>query len=166
MISLKKMNFRRRTWVTHENFENMYGNVYKTIVEAGFAEEQERAIQHNAGLPSKYKLTRPKYMLFVDETVCNINQLNDGRVGGKMFILPKTDSECGAPTGATTDLHYTVLPFISGARTDEAVLCAIIFKSKLYIRKNLISWKTGIDITKDIDNEATVMHGELSAFFK
>jgi hypothetical protein len=25
-------------------------------------------------------------------------------VGGELFILPKMDSECGAPTGATTDL--------------------------------------------------------------
>ena len=78
--------------------------------------------------------------------------------GGETFILPKNDSECGAPTGATTDLHYTMLPFISG--TGEAVLCAIIFKSELDISEIPISWKTGIDITKDNDDEATVMRRE------
>jgi hypothetical protein len=30
---------KRRTWVTIENFENMYINVYKTMAEAGVAEE-------------------------------------------------------------------------------------------------------------------------------
>jgi hypothetical protein len=41
----------------------------------------------------------------------------DGRAGNECFILPKADHECGAPTGTTTDLHFTVLPFIS--RTGE-----------------------------------------------
>jgi hypothetical protein len=50
------------------------------------------------------------------------------------------DSECGAPTGTTTDLHYTVLPFVSG--TGEAVMCAIIFKSEQEIGEILINWKT------------------------
>ena len=128
---------KRRTWVTQENFENMYENVYKTMVEAGVAEELEEAIQLDAGLPTKYKLTVPDHVLFVDETGSNTNQLNDGRVGGERFILPKDNSECGAPTGATTDIHYTVLPFISG--TGEAVLCAIIFKSELDISEIPIS---------------------------
>jgi hypothetical protein len=39
---------KRRTWVTCKNFENMYNNVYKTMVNAGVAEEQEEAIQHCA----------------------------------------------------------------------------------------------------------------------
>ncbi len=43
---------KRRTWVMRENFENMYDNVYKTMVKAGVAEELEEAIQHNAGLPT------------------------------------------------------------------------------------------------------------------
>jgi hypothetical protein len=121
-------DIKRRTWVTRENFENMYENIYATMVEAGVAEELTEPIQYEDGLPTKYRLIHPEYVLFVDETGCNTNQLNDGRVGGELFILPKMDSECGAPTGATTDLHYTVLPFVSG--TGEAVMCAIIFKSE------------------------------------
>jgi hypothetical protein len=82
---------KRKAWVTKENFENMYENVYKTMVEAGVAEELSEEIQHKAGLPSKYRLTRPEYVLFVDETGCNTNQLNDGRVDNEQFILPKVD---------------------------------------------------------------------------
>ncbi len=37
------------------------------------------------------------------------------------------NNEVGAPIGSTTDIHCTVLGFISG--TGEAVMCAIIFKS-------------------------------------
>ena len=73
--------------------------------EEGMAEEVSEEIQHETGLPSKFKLTRPEYVLFVDETGCNTNQLNDGRVRNKKFILPKQDSDNGAPTGATTNLH-------------------------------------------------------------
>ena len=50
---------KRRTWMTKVNFENIYENVYKTMVEAGVAEELNKEIQHKAGLPSKFQLTRP-----------------------------------------------------------------------------------------------------------
>ncbi len=45
---------KRRTWVSREDFENMYENVYKTVAEAGVAEELEEAIQLDAGLTTKY----------------------------------------------------------------------------------------------------------------
>jgi hypothetical protein len=64
-------------------------------------------------LPSKFQLTKPEFLLFVDETGCKTNQLNDGRVGGELFVVPKIDNEAGAPTGSTTDLHFMVLGFIS-----------------------------------------------------
>jgi len=41
--------------------------------EEGMAEEVSEEIQHETGLPSKFKLTRPEYVLFVDETGCNTN---------------------------------------------------------------------------------------------
>jgi len=82
-------DLKRRTWVKSENFQNMYENVYATMVEAGIAEELEEEIQHERGLPTKYALTKPEFLLFVDETGCNTNQLNDGKVGGELFIMPK-----------------------------------------------------------------------------
>ncbi len=114
-------DLKRRTWVKTENFKNMYENVYETMVEAGIAEVVEEAIQHEAGLPTKYKLTRPEYLIFVDETGCNTNQLNDGKVGGELFIMPKNVGDAAAPAGATTDIHFTVLPFISA--TGACIMC-------------------------------------------
>ncbi len=98
------------------------------------------------GFQQNTTLSILKCVLFVDETGCDTNQLNDSRVGGELFILPKLDSECGAPTGATTDLHYIVLPFVSG--TGGVVMCAIIFKSKQDICEIPIHWETGIEDRK------------------
>jgi hypothetical protein len=70
------------TWVTKENFVNMYENVYKEMVLVGIAEKKEEDIEYGTGLPSKFQLTKPDFLLFVDKTGCNTNQLKDGRVGG------------------------------------------------------------------------------------
>jgi hypothetical protein len=155
---------KHRSWVTKENVENMYENVYKTKVEAGITKDVEEAIQLDAGLPTRYVLTNPEHMLFIDEICFNRHQLKNGKVGGELLIVPKVTSECGAPMGATTDLHYTVPALISD--TGEAVLCALIFKSDLAMNKIPISWKTGIGITADIEDEAVVMHhGGTTCFF-
>ncbi len=130
---------KRNTWVTKENFQNMYESVYEAMVTAGVAQKEDEEITYGTGLPSRYRLTKPEYVLFVDETGCNTNQLNDGRVGGELFIVPQVANEAGRPIGSTTDLHFTVLGFISG--TGEAVMCAIIFKSDLPVSEIPISWK-------------------------
>jgi hypothetical protein len=99
---------KRNSWVTRENFKNVYENVYKRMVETGIAEKDEIETQYE-GLPLEYRLALPYYLLFVDETGCNTNQLNDGKVGDEVFIMPKDCSDAEAPAGATTDLHYTAL---------------------------------------------------------
>jgi hypothetical protein len=130
---------KRNTWVTKDNFTNMYENIYETMVEAGIAEKVEEEIQYETGLPSKFRLARPKFLLFVDETGCNTNQSNDGQVGGELLVLPTNDNKAGAPTGSMTDLHFTVLGFISG--TGEPVICTIILKSEENVSEIPISWK-------------------------
>jgi hypothetical protein len=165
---------KRNTGVRHEHFMNMYENVYEAMVSAGIAEKVDSPIQFESGRPTQYKLTHPGFLLFVDETGCNTNQLNDGKVGGGgEFIMPKNDLESGAPTGATTDLHFTVLAFLSG--TGEPIVCAIIFKSEQNVSEIPISWKLGVDITvDDVNNKKMVMRGgptctyngkEIPAFF-
>jgi hypothetical protein len=138
-----------------KKLSNMYTNVYKTMVEAGIAEKLEKESQYKVGLPTKFQLTKTEFLLFVYETGCNTNPLNDGRVGGELFDLPKNDNEAGDPTGSTTKLHFTVLGFKS--RIGEPVMCAIIFESD---QKNIeipISWKTGI--IDDVVDQYKVMAG-------
>jgi hypothetical protein len=128
---------KRNTWVTKENFQIMYESVHEAMVTAGVTQNEDEEINYGTGLPSRYRLTKPEYVLFMDETGCNTNQLNDGRVGGELFIVPKADNEAGCPIDATTDLHFTVLGFISG--TGEAVMCAIMFKSVICLYQRFIS---------------------------
>jgi hypothetical protein len=98
------------------------------MVEVGIVEEVKDAIQYETGLPTKYKLTKPEFLLFVDKTGCNTNILNDSKAGGELYIMLKNCSNGVAPARATTDLYFTVLPFTSD--TGEPVLCVIILKSE------------------------------------
>ncbi len=75
------------------------------------AEELPSEVESGVGRPTKYNLLRPKWVVFVDETGCNTNQKDDGHVEGGFFVLPMDDDDI-APTGATTDIHYTVLAFL------------------------------------------------------
>jgi hypothetical protein len=88
------------------------------------------------------KLTRPKFHHFVDETGCNTNQLNNGKVGGECLLYQKYAGDTEVPAGAATNLQFMVLPFISG--TGEPVVCAIIFRSDQHISEIPLSWKTGL----------------------
>ncbi len=75
----------RRKKIATENFENKYENIYKRMGEACISEKDEIEIQYEEELPSKYTLASPDYLLFVNKTSCNTN-----------------------------DLNYTILPFIYG----------------------------------------------------
>jgi hypothetical protein len=60
------------------------------------------------------------------------NHLNDGKVGGALFIIQKTVGDTAAQVRATTDINFTVLPFNSG--TGEPVMCSTIFKSEQHLK--------------------------------
>jgi len=150
-----------------ENFQNMYENVYERMVEAGIAKKEDIETVQEDGLPSKYTLTLPEYLIFLDETGCNTNQVNDRKVKGEVFILPKNSGDAAAPIGATTNIHFTVLPFISG--TGVPVLSAIIFKSEPSISEIPLSWKLGIEITvsnEEANNMEKVAQAGPTCFFR
>jgi hypothetical protein len=140
----------------------MYNAVYDEMVHAGIAEKVMEDVMYDVsgnitndktkmyGRPTKYILTRPEELLFVDETGCNTNMKQDGHVGGEMFLLPCEDAESGI-SGAVTDMHFSVLCFTSG--TGEPVLCAVILKSNKDIVDIPINWRLGIDLTKNVEEE-------------
>jgi hypothetical protein len=78
----------------------------------------------------------------------------DSHVGGRRYVMASGQSE-GARTGVTSDLHFTLLAFTSG--TGEAILCAIIMKSEKHVSDLPISWKLGIDITKEVHTGETLL---------
>jgi hypothetical protein len=153
---VKIQDLKRATWCTVENFTMMYDNIYPAMVDCGVAELLDNEIMYDRdgnetpdlsklwGRPTKYRMLRPDRCVFVDETGCKTNQTDDGNYGGELFVVPK-GIRCGR-TGVTTDLHFTVVPFISG--TGDAIMVAVILKSEKHIRDCLASWQWGIDMRK------------------
>ena len=71
---------QREAWPTYENFEQVHDDVYRGMVKSGIAVELENEVWVNKegliveseaesfGRKTKYLLTRPNYLIFVDET--------------------------------------------------------------------------------------------------
>ena len=153
------------SWCKKEHFEAMYESVYKAAVEAGIAKKLQEPVFRDRmgnivdkeedafGLKSAYEITCLEYFLMADETGCNTNQKADGCAGGELFVVPVGEQNSHGIAGATTDMHFTVVPFTSG--TGKAVLCAIIIKSAKDVSKLDFTWKCGIDITKPANTGET-----------
>jgi hypothetical protein len=145
----------------------MYDSVYESMVEAGVAIRLDEEAMYDRegnlvdskermyGRPTKYHITRPENVLFVDETGCNTNQKSDGLVGGERFVVPADNTGIGC-VGSVTDIHFTVMCFTSGM--GEPVMCSVIFKSEKKVSEIPLNWKTGIDITKDIKQGTSPLH--------
>jgi hypothetical protein len=78
----------------------------------------------------------------------------DGHVGGRRYVMGCDQGE-GGRTGATSDIHFTLLAFTSG--TGEVILCAIIMKSEKKAADLPLSWKLGIDIRNNVETGETVL---------
>ena len=111
----KHKDFKRRTWVTTENFQNMYDNIYKEMVKSGVAVLLDEEIMYDEngletddiekmfGRPTRYKLTKPEMVIFVDETGCNTNQRDGKNKDGRLHVRGKKNKGCGIQF-ATTDI--------------------------------------------------------------
>ncbi len=84
------------------------------------------------------KITKPKWILFADESGFNTLQKKDGHVGGQKFVVERGT----APQimSSTTDNKFTLLPFTSAS--GKAVCCAIISQGKGDVPA---TWRTGVD---------------------
>ena len=144
-----KFDSKRADWCTYQNFEAMYADIYKEMVMGKIAEELEQEVWFDKegdvvetegeafGLQTKYKLTRPDKLLFVDEVGSNTSQAKDGQIGGEKFLV----NAAGRPQqrSALKDAHFTVLGFT--AADGYPVMCAIIFAAK----QLEIGWVQGLD---------------------
>jgi hypothetical protein len=116
-----RFDSQRDDWCSVQNFEAMYEEVYEAMVESGvaskFDEEQFLDSEGNIvekeedafGRKTKYLLTRPEYVFFVDDVGDNTSQKNDGNVGGQMFVVGKNERTLIRASYA--DNHFTVLGF-------------------------------------------------------
>lgn len=160
----KVKDIKRHTWCTYAHFEEMYDCIYDRMVHAKVAVKLDDYVCYDKngdeineenpgtvfGRPTKYKITNPERILFVDECGSNTNQKSDGQVGGQKFVFPCGGDNTGT-LGSNTDLHFTVLCFNNALGTP--VLCAVILKSKKEVSEVPLSWQFGIDITKNVHGD-------------
>jgi hypothetical protein len=85
---------------------------YEATVEAGVAIKHETKVMldingqftQNAteqfGRKTKHQLTKPEHCIYIDETNCHTNMMDDGHIGGRWYVMA-ADQTKGAHTGVT-----------------------------------------------------------------
>jgi hypothetical protein len=167
-----KFEAKRAEWCTYDNFKCMYDGIYREMARGGIANELAKAVfldkqgeivetkEEAFGLPTKYMISRPDKLVFVDEVGSNTSTTKDGNVGGEKFLCEKMARP--QIRAATKDSHFTVLGFT--AATGEPVMCAIIFGAK----ELAVPWVLGYDASAEWqgnENEADLNTGGLGKMF-
>ena len=119
----QKFAMDRNNALTYSNMRQMYEDVYESLVEAGVATKLPAPMLTEPGnLKCNYQVTHPEMCLVVDEVGGNLNQKDDGHVGGQKFMC-----EVGAIPqlkASIKDRHFTLLGFT--ALSGEPVMCLLI----------------------------------------
>jgi hypothetical protein len=155
-----RFDMRRNEWCKLETFQKMYDFIYDKLSEKGLAEvwETENMLDKEGnevtnkedmhGRPTKYNLTHPEKLIFVDEVGYNISQANDGNKTGTKYVTGKGFR--AQQQNSLTECHYTTLGFT--AATGEPLMCAIIISAdrlkdheKLGFNCCSPNWKDGIE---------------------
>ena len=129
-----KFGTKRSEWVTADNFELMYDGCYSAFIDAKIAtkgvqsiylDEYGREVRQDAisrlGRSTKFILTKPKYLFFVDECGSNTNAEKDGTQQERRLCRA---SDRPHQLSSSSDHHYTTLAFTDA--TGIAVLCVVI----------------------------------------
>ena len=136
----QKFAMDRNNALTYPNVRQMYEDVYESMVEAGVAKKLTEPDMNQPGtFKCHYELTHPEMCLVVDEVGANLNQKDDGHIGGQKFMC-----EVGAVPQlkvSTKDKHFTLLGFTS--LKGEAVMCLLILAGV----EQKFEVETGIDMT-------------------
>ena len=160
----EKFALNRADWTKLSNIKQMYEYIYDEMLTANIASPREHPVytdregnevqeSERFGLAQSISIDHPDYILFADESGCQTNQKQDGKVANRKYIV-----EHGTVPQVicnTSDHRFTILPFTSGS--GEAVCCVLIFQHKE--DEIPMTWKTGIDIT--VENPLRNEKGEI-----
>jgi hypothetical protein len=163
-----RFDSKREDWCNFDNFRAMYAGVYAAMVQSRVAIELEEEVmvrldgtitldeKEKAGRKTKYILTRPEFVFFVDEVGCNTSQKSDGNNGGQKFLVQ--DNQRALLRSSFADCHFTVLGFTNGR--GEPVCCVIILAAMEISAKCIMGLQPWADIIGDpmVDIEAN-SHG-------
>jgi hypothetical protein len=135
----------------------MYNHIYLAMVKSGIAielEEEEMVTLEGTitddptksfGRKTKYLLTRPELLFFVDEVGSNTSQKKDGNVGGQTFVVHH--SQRALLRSSHADCHFTVLGFTNGR--GAPVCCVIIIAGKEITAKHRMGLQPWVDYIGD-----------------
>jgi hypothetical protein len=152
-----RFDSNREDWCTKDNFEKMYSHIYPAMVQSGVAIELDEEVMVTAegnitdvqtkswGRKTKYLLTRPELLMFVDEVGSNTSQKKDGNIGGQTFIVHKTQRALLRSSHA--DCHFTVLGFTNAL--GEPICCVIIIAGKEIAAKHRMGLQPWADFVGD-----------------
>jgi hypothetical protein len=163
-----KFDSKRNDWCTLENFEKMHQWVYAAMVNSNVAIKlpEKKMVQlderitdnkeEGVGRETEFILTRPEYVLFVDEVGCNTSQKSDGNVGGQKFVVEK--NKRALIRASHQDCHFTVLGFTNAL--GEPVCCVIIIAAATVTAKDIMGLQPWAEAIGDpsVDMEAN-SHG-------
>ncbi len=167
-----KFEAKLAEWCTYKNFKCMYDGIYKKMTRGGIASKLSTAVyldkqgkivetkEEAFGLPTRYMMSRPDELVFVDKVGSNMSTTKDGNVGGEKFLCEKMARP--QIRAATKDSHFTVLGFT--AATGEPVMCATIFAAK----ELGTAWVLGYDTSAEwqgVDHEENLNTGGLGKRF-
>jgi len=132
----EKFASSRADWLTYDNFERMYNDIYAAMKKAGLICDLETPVSMDSqgnivpmgdstafGLPVWQCVIHPDHLIFMDEMGLNTNQKTDRHVGGECFVCAHgATPKIGI---STTDHLCTIIPIV--AASGEAVCCVVIF---------------------------------------
>ena len=144
----QKFELDHNHWCTYTNFNQMYDEVMKEIVEAGVAVEFPAPVwmdhygnvveeEFSHGCQVTHDVTRPENCFGLDELRGNTIQKGDGQNCGQLFVCTK--EEVPQITINIRSKHYTVMGIT--AFTGEIAMCVIMLAG---LKPNTL-YETGFD---------------------
>ncbi len=127
--------------------------MYEAMVKSNVAIELEEEVYVRAdgtitqdkaesvGRKTKFILTRPEYVFFVDEVGCNTSQKSDGNVGGQKFVV--SQEWRALQKSSHQDCHFTVLGFTNAK--GEPACCLIILAASEVTGKDIMGLQPWVE---------------------
>jgi len=152
-----RFDANREDWCNFDNFQYMYDHVYSAMVTSKVAIELEEEVwvkldgtitqyeEESTGRKTKYLLTHPELVFFVDEVGSNTSQRRDGNVGGQKFVVH--EAQRALLRSSYADTHFTVLGFTNAQ--GDPICCVIIIACAEITAKHVMGLQPWADFIGD-----------------
>jgi hypothetical protein len=161
----------REDWCSEKNFEIMYSEVYEVMVDSRVAIKLDEEVhvdvngnivqENGFGRKNKYLVTKPNYILYVDEVGDNTSQINYGNVGGAKILVAA--DERALIWSSYSDTHFTVLGFTAG--NGNPVCCVIILAGSELKANHVMGLQPWVEAHGDVTVNLEENSGGLDKFY-